>query len=183
VVALAVTGCGGGKNEAENQQSTEMVPAVVQQAPADAVTETLQSYTREAQIPESVTEPGTITTETVPPQASKPDVTVDQPSAPAEVMPPPAQSASPAREKLSVTGYHGPYCLQVGSFQTTARAERRAAELEASGYSVTIVPALVHGTQYYRVYLPNLPSEADAERLGENLRQNFGFEYLVRKID
>jgi len=183
MLVLVMTGCGGGKDEAENQQSTEMVPAVVQDAPAVVATESIQSYTREAQIPTTTIEPEVATTESEPGQGNKPGLDVPKQSARAEVKPPPIQSTSPAQDGRAIAGYYGPYCLQVGSFQTTARAERRAAELEASGYTVKIVEAMVHGTQYYRVYLPNLPTEADAQHLGENLRQNLGFDYLVRKID
>ena len=181
------SGCGGGGNDAEPQRSSEMVPSVVQDqsSTVDDQTSVPTSATDQAQTEAHLPSPPPSAVETEQPVPEGMSSPPEQTRSPVETdtAAPPASAPTPTRSSHASSGYLGPYCLQVGSFRKPSYAENRAGELEGAGYTVEIVEATVRGDVYYRVYLPNLSSQYDAERLGERVQRDLGFDYLVKKIE
>jgi len=195
-MSLQLAGCGGEKKESEPPRSA-LIPVSEAESAVQPPQATARAGSTQAEVLTSMDSTRIATaalagessenitgslanqkpTPSVPPPA--PGKTTTGAASPA----PPATSAAVRSSQPTDTARLGPYCLQVGSFKVRDRAEQRAAELENAGYIVEIVEATVTGTLYYRVYLPNLPTQLDAEQLGERLRRSHGFDYLVKKID
>lgn len=189
---LLLVGCGGGEDDDASPRTSELVPSQLD----DTATATAGTGGAVAGGGLAATGPDTSHAGLADPVAAS-----DQDRTPVERQPVPTGTAPPQpepatttqtpadREKLPPSAerarsfFLGPYCLQMGSFKSRNRAEQLAVELGNAGYAVEIVEATVGGTLYHRVYLPNLPTRADAEQLGERLKRSHGHDYLVRKID
>jgi len=78
-------------------------------------------------------------------------------------------------------GGFGPYCVQIGTFLLREDAQRRVAELAEIGVTATLVIAPADGRIYQRVYVPNLANAEEANSLGQRVKSELGFAYLVRK--
>jgi len=170
---VAVGGCGGGSDRSADDSREQLVPDPAVES-EETGGETDLPAAADSVIPvDNVAPPVAATANAVPAAAP----TVPPASQPAS---PPAPSPPPKVAAPAAAGY-GPYCLQVGSFRQRERAERRLTELAPAGLHLKIVEATVSGQRYWRVYVPNLETRSDATRLGERLKERFGFDYLVRK--
>jgi cell division septation protein DedD len=88
------------------------------------------------------------------------------------------QSPPVVREVTKPAG-QGTYSVQLGSFSVPGNAESLAAKVRLQGHSAVVETALVKGRTYHRVFVRGLASRADAENLGEELRESLGINYLV----
>jgi cell division septation protein DedD len=168
VTVLFLGGCGSGDDTPPEQSSRQgsLVPANLDtliaetgaDRPLDQVEESTQLMAEEEDLQgeEDVTTP-----------------TAEQPVAEAVTQSPPV-----VREVVTPAG-QGTYSVQLGSFSVPANAEALAAKVRQQGRSAVVEAALVKGRTYHRVFVRGLASRADAENLGEELRESLGINYLV----
>ncbi len=164
VAALFLGGCGSGDDPPPEQSSRQgrLVPANLDtliaetgaDRPADPVTETppMMENGGEEEVVMPVTE---------------------NPVAEAVTQSPPV-----VREVTKPAG-QGTYSVQLGSCTVPGNAEALAAKVRLQGHSPVVEAALVKGRTYHRVFVRGLASRADAENLGEELRESLGINYLV----
>ncbi len=82
--------------------------------------------------------------------------------------------------KQSMEG--GRWTVLVGSFRKSANAERLQGELHANEWEARVVPVMVEGTRYYRVYVGRARNRERAERTADHLHQADFEETLVLKV-
>ncbi len=163
-LALAVGGCGGGKDDKAEPPARTLVPAAmpaadstalaVAAADAGAVADTVAA----GPVDEAMTPPPAraTTSRTAPPR------TTDL-----------ARQAAPG----------GTFSLQLGSYRNLDNARAQAARIEALGYTPVLESAVVGGQTHHRVLLRGLADRAEAARVGERLRTELGITYLIRQSD
>lgn len=177
VLLWACAGCGGGGDEQAEPAAggNRMVPQGVEQAADSTIAETAAEPAAEtAAAPAEQPAVGTAAeTQPEPVAASAPD------TAPETVPEPQAQpQKQPAGGNLA-TG--GEYSLQLGSFRARTNAEARAQLVRDTGYAPAIVTVVVGETTYHRVVIRNLADRATAERVGQELKDLLGIDYLVKQ--
>lgn len=96
----------------------------------------------------------------------------------------PDSDSSPSRQTSTntSTSVNAPaYAIQIGSFRERQRAERLRTRVRSRlSRSVVIEPAVVQGSQYFRVILPGFSSSDDARGFLQRLK-GMGFRGFLRK--
>lgn len=181
VLLWACAGCGGGGDEQAEPAAagSRMVPQGAEQpaaqtadstSAAEDAGETMEAPEEapagETVVTEPTTEPAAAATEPAPEKAA------------------PANEAAPEPKTAPVSGNlqtGGEYSLQLGSFRTRANAEARAQVIRDTGYAPEISAVVVDGTTYHRVEIRNLADRSTAERVGRELKDLLGIDFLVKK--
>ncbi len=74
-----------------------------------------------------------------------------------------------------------PFVVQVGAYGSEVNALRQKQRLEQAGYEVEIWPISVGGNQLQAVQIVRFESRKEATQIGDRLKKNFGFNYMVTK--
>lgn len=119
----------------------------------------------------------------------------------APALPPPAAPAPPARKQPSTTGSaannsapaapakpaaspapggSGDYLLQVGSFRSTADAERLKAQLALKGIQTSIQTVTINNGQTYHRVRTATYDKAEARAMGAKLKSEGQDSYMIR---
>lgn len=180
VLLWTCAGCGGGGDEQAEPAAggSRMVPQGTEPA-AGEVADSTSAAVEEAVLAEPVAPPEqAATTDTVPAESGEePEAAATTASEP-ERTPAPGPEAAPEAGNLQ-TG--GEYSLQLGSFRARANAEARAQLVRDTGYAPEIVSVVVGETTYHRVMIRGLAGRSTAERVGRELKDLLGIDYLVKK--
>lgn len=176
VLLWACAGCGGGQEEQKStaDSGSRMVPQQAEQA-ADTIPQ--------AEIPDTtgpVAEP-----ETGPESGAGSEMTTTPAGTPAETAagqdPPRSEPETPESPAVGNPAVAGEYSLQLGSFRNRSNAEARARLVRDTGYAPEIVSADVGSQTYHRVMIRGLADRSTAERVGRELKDLLGIDYLVKK--
>ncbi len=94
-------------------------------------------------------------------------------------------AAEPKREAQPRS--HSPkaqdYSINIGAFQKTATAEKKAERLRKEGITVDINEVLVDGKTWYRLSIPGFTSFRDAQNFSETLKKQFGIKSVWIGVD
>lgn len=74
-----------------------------------------------------------------------------------------------------------PFVVQVGAYGSEVNALRQKQRLEQAGYEVEIWPISVGGNQLQAVQIVRFESRKEAIQIGDRLKKNFGFNFMVTK--
>lgn len=191
LLAWACGGCGGGDKEQQDAaaQGSRMVPSGTEHAagtgtdtgvaPADSALAADQTAV-DAPAGGTVAEAEPVHPAETKPAGTKPAATA---AAPTQTPTTPAATTDrkPAVQETGNPSGGGEYSLQLGSFRARANAEARAQLVRDTGYAPRIVSAEVGEFTYYRVMIPGLADRSTAERVGAELKDLLGIDYLVKK--
>lgn len=74
-----------------------------------------------------------------------------------------------------------PYVVQVGAYGSEVNARRQKQRLEQAGYEVELWPITVSGKKLQAVQIVRFETRKEASQVGDHLKKNFGFNFMVVK--
>ncbi len=74
-----------------------------------------------------------------------------------------------------------PFVIQVGAYGSEVNALRQKQRLEQAGHVVEFWPINVGGKQLQAVQIVRFKTREEARKIGESLKKNLGFNYMVTK--